>query len=106
LVVPLQQALLRAIPRVRVDVKQLDTGTPIKFPVSIRLTGEDAPTLRRLAAGDYFGETVLLVDLLAAATITTLEPFVFLGLHPQSSPSSSRRRLHFAGSLRMHWISE
>jgi multidrug efflux pump subunit AcrB len=50
LVVPLQQALLRAIPGARVDVKQLDTGTPIKFPVSIRLTGEDAPTLRRLAA--------------------------------------------------------
>ena len=38
------------------------------------------PEAARLAAGDYFGETVLLVDLPAAATITTLEPCVFLGL--------------------------
>jgi multidrug efflux pump subunit AcrB len=50
LVVPLQQAVLHAIPGARVDVKQLDTGEPIKFPVSIRLSGQDAPTLRRLAA--------------------------------------------------------
>jgi CRP-like cAMP-binding protein len=64
------------------------------------------PEAARLAASDYFGKTLLLVDLPAAATITMLEPCVFLGLHPQSSPSSSRRRLHFAGSLKMHWISE
>jgi len=49
LVDPLSQALLRAIPGARVDVRQLDTGTPIKFPVSIRLSGEDARTLRQLA---------------------------------------------------------
>ena len=49
LVDPWQQALLRAIPGARVDVRQLDTGTPIKFPVSIRLAGEDARTLRQLA---------------------------------------------------------
>jgi ATP-binding cassette, subfamily B, bacterial len=36
----------------------------------------------RLAEGDYFGETALLVDLPAAATITTLEPSVFLRLQP------------------------
>ena len=49
LVVPLSQALIRSIPGARMDVKQLDTGTPIKFPVSIRVSGQDAPTLRRLA---------------------------------------------------------
>ena len=49
LVDPLQQALLKAIPGARVDVKQLDTGTPIKYPVSIRISGEDARTLRGLA---------------------------------------------------------
>jgi multidrug efflux pump subunit AcrB len=49
LIVPLQQALSRAIPGARLDVRQLDTGEPIKFPVSIRLSGQDAPTLRRLA---------------------------------------------------------
>jgi multidrug efflux pump subunit AcrB len=46
----LQQALLKVIPGARVDVKQLDTGTPIKFPLSIRISGEDARTLRDLAA--------------------------------------------------------
>jgi len=49
LVVPLSQALIRSIPGARMDVKQLDTGTPIKFPVSIRVSGQDAPTLRRLS---------------------------------------------------------
>ena len=43
LIVPLQQALSRAIPGARIDVKQLDTGTPIKFPVSIRLSGARRP---------------------------------------------------------------
>jgi multidrug efflux pump subunit AcrB len=50
LVDPLQQALLQVIPGARVDVKQLDTGTPIKYPVSIRISGEDGHTLRELAA--------------------------------------------------------
>ncbi|MEW6658489.1 MAG: efflux RND transporter permease subunit [Thermodesulfobacteriota bacterium] len=50
LVDPLQQAVLKAIPGARVDVRQLDTGTPIKYPVSIRISGEDARTLRDLAA--------------------------------------------------------
>jgi ATP-binding cassette subfamily B protein len=36
----------------------------------------------RLAEGDYFGETSLLVDLPAAATIATLEPCVLLRLNP------------------------
>ncbi len=49
LVDPLQQALLKEIPGAMVDVKQLDTGTPIKYPVSIRISGEDAHTLRGLA---------------------------------------------------------
>jgi ATP-binding cassette subfamily B protein len=38
--------------------------------------------IARLAEGDYFGETALLIDLPAAATITTLEPCVFLRLQP------------------------
>jgi multidrug efflux pump subunit AcrB len=50
LVEPLQQALMKVIPGARVDVRQLDTGTPIKYPVSIRISGEDARTLRNLAA--------------------------------------------------------
>jgi CRP-like cAMP-binding protein len=37
---------------------------------------------QRLAEGDSFGETALLVDLPAIATITTLEPCVFLRLQP------------------------
>jgi multidrug efflux pump subunit AcrB len=49
LVDPLSQALMQAIPGARVDVKQLDTGTPINFPVSLRISGEDARTLRELA---------------------------------------------------------
>lgn len=36
----------------------------------------------RLAEGDYFGETALLVELPAIATITTLEPCVLLRLQP------------------------
>lgn len=36
----------------------------------------------RLAEGDYFGETALLVDLPALSTVTTLEPCVLLRLHP------------------------
>ncbi|MFZ5450701.1 MAG: efflux RND transporter permease subunit [Thermodesulfobacteriota bacterium] len=50
LVDPLQQALLKEIPGARVDVRQLDTGTPINYPVCIRISGEDARTLRELAS--------------------------------------------------------
>jgi multidrug efflux pump subunit AcrB len=50
LVPPLQQALSGAIPGARLDVKQLETGTPIKFPVAIRISGEDSRTLQVLAA--------------------------------------------------------
>ncbi|MBM4293630.1 MAG: efflux RND transporter permease subunit [Deltaproteobacteria bacterium] len=46
----LQQALAGAIPGARIDVKQLETGTPIKYPVAVRLSGEDSHTLRDLAA--------------------------------------------------------
>jgi multidrug efflux pump subunit AcrB len=46
----IQAALNAAIPGVRLDVRQLETGPPVGIPVSIRLSGEDIPTLRRLAA--------------------------------------------------------
>jgi multidrug efflux pump subunit AcrB len=49
LVAPLQAALSR-IPGARIDVRQLETGKPVGIPVSIRLSGEQLPTLRRLAA--------------------------------------------------------
>ena len=51
LVGPLQAALSASLPGARADVRQLETSTPIGIPVSIRLSGEDIPTLRRLAAG-------------------------------------------------------
>jgi multidrug efflux pump subunit AcrB len=49
LIDPLQQAMMGSIPGARIDVRQLDTGVPIKSPVSIRLSGEDDRTLRDLA---------------------------------------------------------
>ena len=50
LVSEIQTALNAAIPGVRLDVRQLETGPPVGIPVSIRLSGEDIPTLRRLSA--------------------------------------------------------
>ena len=45
------QAILSAeIPGVRLDVRRLELGPVIGVPVSIRVTGEDIPTLRRLAS--------------------------------------------------------
>src|SRR5262249_41548518 len=37
------------VPGARIDVRQLETGKPVGIPVSIRVSGEDMPTLRRLA---------------------------------------------------------
>src|SRR5262249_52595735 len=45
----LQEALSAAVPGARIDVRQLETGKPVGIPVSIRLSGEDIPTLRSLA---------------------------------------------------------
>jgi multidrug efflux pump subunit AcrB len=45
------QAILSAeVPGVRLDVRRLEIGPVIGVPVSIRVTGEDIPTLRQLAA--------------------------------------------------------
>jgi multidrug efflux pump len=50
LIEPLQHALDAQIPGARVDVRQLETGAAVGIPVAIRLSGEDMPTLRGLAA--------------------------------------------------------
>jgi multidrug efflux pump subunit AcrB len=49
-VVELQKALSAEISGARVDVRQLEIGPPVGIPVAIRISGEDIPTLRRLAA--------------------------------------------------------
>src|SRR6185436_3785832 len=50
------QILDATIPGVRLDVRRLETGSPVGVPVAIRLSGDDVPTLRRLAGevGDIF----------------------------------------------------
>ncbi|MBF0551471.1 MAG: efflux RND transporter permease subunit [Deltaproteobacteria bacterium] len=50
LVVPLQQAVSGAVPGARVDVRLLESGTPVGMSVGIRVSGEDILTLRNLAA--------------------------------------------------------
>jgi multidrug efflux pump subunit AcrB len=49
LVAPLQRALSGGVPGARVDVRQLESGPPVGIPVNIRISGDDIPTLRRLA---------------------------------------------------------
>jgi multidrug efflux pump subunit AcrB len=49
LVGPLQTALTARVPGVRIDVRQLETGKPVGIPISIRVSGEDIATLRKLA---------------------------------------------------------
>ena len=49
IVAPLQKALSEKVPGARIDVRQLESGKAVGIPVSIRLTGEDIPTLRALA---------------------------------------------------------
>jgi multidrug efflux pump subunit AcrB len=50
LIGPLQRALSARVVGANVDVRQLETGAPVGIPVSLRISGEDIPTLRRLAA--------------------------------------------------------
>jgi multidrug efflux pump subunit AcrB len=50
LIGPLQRALTARVVGANVDVRQLETGAPVGIPVSLRISGEDIPTLRRLAA--------------------------------------------------------
>jgi len=56
LVDAVQAELDATIPGVRLDVRRLETGSPVGVPVAIRLSGDDVPTLRRLAGevGDIF----------------------------------------------------
>jgi multidrug efflux pump subunit AcrB len=46
----LQHAMSREITGARVNVKQLEIGPPVGTPVAIRLSGDNIPTLRALAA--------------------------------------------------------
>jgi multidrug efflux pump subunit AcrB len=46
---PLQEALSGEVPGARVDVRQLENGKPVGIPVSIRVSGDDVPTLRATA---------------------------------------------------------
>lgn len=46
----LQEALTARIPGARADVRELETGPPVGIPVAVRISGEDVPTLRALAA--------------------------------------------------------
>lgn len=50
LIGPLQQALSSRVAGATIDVRQLETGGGVGIPVSIRISGEDGPTLRKLAA--------------------------------------------------------
>ncbi len=44
-----QAALSSSIPGVRLDVRELETGSAVGIPVAVRVSGEDIATLRRLA---------------------------------------------------------
>lgn len=46
---PLQEALSAAVPGARIDFRQLETGQPIGIPVQVRISGESAEHLRKLA---------------------------------------------------------
>jgi multidrug efflux pump subunit AcrB len=50
LVAALQDALAREVTGARVNVRELETGPPVGMPVSVRLSGDDLPTLRALSA--------------------------------------------------------
>ncbi len=49
LVAPIQAALDEALPGVRADMRQLESGQPIGTPIAMRISGEDLQTLRGLA---------------------------------------------------------
>ncbi len=50
LIGPLQAALSSRIAGARLDVRQLENGKPVGIPVQVRVSGDDAATLRALAA--------------------------------------------------------
>jgi multidrug efflux pump subunit AcrB len=45
----LQEALSTKVPEARIDVRQLESGKAVGLPVAIRISGDDAPTLRAMA---------------------------------------------------------
>jgi len=47
---PLQAALSARVPGARIDVRELESGPAIGVPVSIRVSGDEIPTLRAIAA--------------------------------------------------------
>jgi multidrug efflux pump subunit AcrB len=49
LIGPLQEALSEKVPEARIDVRQLESGKAVGLPVAIRISGDDAPTLRAKA---------------------------------------------------------
>jgi multidrug efflux pump subunit AcrB len=51
LVGSLQKALEEAVVGANIDVRELETGSALGVPISIRIAGEDIPTLRQLAGG-------------------------------------------------------
>jgi multidrug efflux pump subunit AcrB len=51
LIDPLQRELSERVAGARLDVRQLEAGAAVGIPVSIRISGEDIQTLRRLSAG-------------------------------------------------------
>jgi multidrug efflux pump subunit AcrB len=50
LVDPLQRELSRRVAGARIDVRELEAGSAVGIPVSIRISGSEAATLRELAA--------------------------------------------------------
>jgi multidrug efflux pump subunit AcrB len=50
LIGPLQRAMSSRVAGGTIDVRQLETGGGVGIPIEIRLSGEDIPTLRKLAA--------------------------------------------------------
>ena len=50
LVADWQRELSASVPGARCDVRQLETGKPVGVPVSIRLSGQDSATLRKLSS--------------------------------------------------------
>src|SRR5262249_27569125 len=49
LIAPLQEALSALVPEARIDVRQLESGKAVGLPVGIRISGDDAATLRAKA---------------------------------------------------------
>jgi len=49
LVAQMQQELSAKVPGARIDVRQLETSRAIDAPVEVRISGQDIPTLRKLA---------------------------------------------------------